>query len=553
MAKPVDLSAYRDLLAKTTNAPGVPTADTGPPADSPAKIDPDPDAEAVEAAGIPRPSEPAGRSLANAGVAATRYSLPLEDAPTHVHGSTGPDGNAPLPDPDLVAILLDAGAFDEAERAITALIEADPGEAAPWFLQARLFAGRGQAVEAQEACRRAIELWPDILPVYRLLSDLAGRDGGDVEGWLGIAQRTLLAQQPDDALLANRIGSRLCAAGCFAEALPYLRQSAPVLGHQDSALWNYSTSLALTGGYHELLSIEPLLITLARDVPPPFGPFAHLAAAKLALQFDRAAVRRAIAAVQASSRWMDATQLAERLAEAIAQRQPFSVILLSEAHARLVAYASLRVHLMLDEAEMSAVVNSVWMDAFGDPIETHGAASGGALGWRLLAAIAEADVVAMPDETHLAGAHEHFGFLAEMQRIVLQREDGLCAGLAVIGEMHDAIPFLRPLLADQLFLGFVGSHPDLAERLGRFGQIGETVTYLVPAALNGSGIALPLRGRDHFPDKFEQTLAALTVPFRGAIFLVAAGLLGSLYCARIKQLGGIAVDIDSIVTRWIVP
>lgn len=550
MAKAVDLSAYRDLLAKVTNAPGAPTASAVPPVDSLPKVDLP---SVGEAAAHQPDAEPAGHSSANTGVAATGYDFPPEEASTPDGGSAASAQNTLVFDLDLIEILLDEGAFDEAEPVVTALIAADPGEAVPWFLQARLFAGRGQAIEAQEACRRAIKLWPDILPVYRLLSDLAEQGDGDVEGWLSIAQRTLLAQQPDDALLANRIGSRLCAAGRFADALPYLRQSAPALGHQDSALWNYSTSLALTGGYHELLSIEPLLITLARDVPPPFGPFAHLAAAKLALQFDRASVCHAVAAVQASSRWMDATQLAKRLAEAVAQRQPFSVILLSEAHARLVAYASLRVHLLLDEAEMSAVVNSVWMEAFGDPIETLGAASGGALGRRLLAAIAEADVVAMPDDTHLAGAHEHFGFLAEMQRIVLQREAGLCVGLGVIGEMHDAIPFLRPLLADQPFLGFVGSHPDLAEQLGRFAQIGETVTYLVPAALNGSGVAVPLRGRDHFPDKFEQTLAALTVPFRGAIFLVAAGLLGSLYCARISQLGGIAIDIDTIVTRWIVP
>ena len=511
----------------------------------------------ADASAKPDLSESADSLSMNTEITAPAQDVPIAQAPAEddevqntMLVASGED--TPTPDPQLVDALLDEGAFDEAERAIAALLAADPGEAAPWFLQARLLAAQRRPVEAQEACRRAIELWPDILPVYRLLSDLAGSRAGQAGDWLGIARRTLLAQQPDDAPLANRIGGQLCAEGRFGDALPYLRQAAPVLGHQDSALWNYSTSLALTGGYHELLSIEPMLLRLARDVPPPFGPFAHLAAAKLALRFDRASVGREIAAVQASGRWMDATRLAERLEEAIAQHRPFSVILLSEAHARLVAYASLRVHLMVSEAEMSAVVNSVWMDAFGDPIETHGAAAGGAFGHRLLTAITEADVIAMPDEAHLAGAHEHFGFLAEMQRIVLQREAGLHAGLGVIGELHDAIPFLRPLLADQPFLGFVGSHPDLAERLGRFSNIGETVTYLIPAALNRDDIASSLHGRDHFPGKLEQTLERLTVPFRGALFLVAAGLLGSLYCTRIKQLGGIAIDIDTVVARWIV-
>ena len=308
-------------------------------------------------------------------------------------------------------------------------------------------------------------------------------------------------------------------------------------------------SLAITAGYHELLSIEPLLTALARDVPPPFGPFAHLAAAKLALHVDRDAVQREIATVQSSPRWIDAPALAARLAEAIAQHRPFSVILLSERHARLVAYASLRMHLILNEAEMSAVVNSVWMDAFGGPIETHGAALAGTLGRKLLAAIAEADVVALPDAAHLATAHEHFGFLAEMQRIVLGRDPGLCngapcAGLVLMDEMHDAMPFLHTLLAGQPFLGFVGSYPELAERLGRFAQIAKTVTYMVPAD--------PNRG-EHFPTLFEQTLASLAVPFPGAVFLVAAGLLGCIYCARIRQLGGVAIEIDTIVSRWMKP
>jgi hypothetical protein len=242
--------------------------------------------------------------------------------------------------------------------------------------------------------------------------------------------------------------------------------------------------------------------------------------------------------------------VAERVENAIAQHQPFGVIRLSEAHARLVVYASLRAHLRLSEAEMSAVVNSVWIDAFGEPVETSGAVALGTLSRRLLSSIAEADVIAMPDAVHFGMAHEHFGFLAEMHRIVAQRPAGLYTGLAVAGEMHEAIPFLRPLLADQPFLGFVGSHPDLAERLARFCQIGETVTYRVPATLNRPDIAESLRGRDHFPVLFKQTLAALTVPFPGAVFLVAAGLLGPVYCGRIRELGGVAIDVDPIVTRW---
>ena len=445
--------------------------------------------------------------------------------------------------------LLEQGDLEAAATQVEALLATDPGEAGAWFLQARLLAARGEAADALVACRRAIALWPDILPVYRLMLDLAGGAADDAGDLIEVAERLLLAAEPDDASLHNRIAGRLCAAGRPEAALPHLREAAPVLGHRDSALWNYTTSLALTGGYHELLGVEPMLHGFAREVPPPFGPFVHLACAKLALRFDRDAVLRTLGRIQAGSGWLDAPRLVERLRIAITQRQPFSLILLSEAHARLVVYASLRAHLILGEAEMSAVVNSVWIGAFGDRIEADGAAAAAAMGRAMLAAIAEADVIALPDRAHLAAAHEHFGFLAEMLRIA-EGEATLHAGLSVLGEMHDLIPFLRPLLADQPFLGVVGPYPDLAERLARFSQIDETATYLVPAALDRHGIAPSLRGSGHYPMLFEQTLASLAVPFPGALFLVAAGVLGTAYCGRIRQLGGIAIDIDSVVGRW---
>ena len=491
LARPVDLSAYRDLLAAAT-APAANAAPAGAPAR-------DPEIAAIEAL--------------------------LDAAGT------------------------DPGAVGQADARIAALIEADPAEAAPWFLHARLLAARGQTVEAREACRRAIALWPDILPVYRLLSDLAP-DGASDEtpsnADIDTARRVLLAHDPGDASLANRIAAGLCADGRFEAALPYLRQAAPVLGHLDRALWNYTTALAVTGGTHELLAIEPMLAAYAREVPAPFGPFAHLANAKLAHQADRAAVLREIAAREASPHWLDAPRLAEALAGAIAERRAFSVVLLSEAQARLVSYASTRAHRILGEAEMLAVADSVWAGAFGENIESQGAARAATICRHMLSAIAGADVVGLPDGRHLTQAHEHFGFLAEMQRIALQR-DGANAGLGVLGELHQAMPYLRPLLANQPFLGFVGCYPDLAERLGRFAQIAETLTIAVPAALNRSDVPEMLRGAASRP---EQALADLVVPYPGAIFLVGAGLLGTLYCGRIRELGGIAIDIDPIVTSW---
>ena len=461
-----------------------------------------------------------------------------------------PSRSSTVPDTDQIASLLDGDMLEEAGAAIASRLACDPALAETWFLQARLFEACGRPVDAQEACRRAMALWPDILPVCRMMSSLAEQTGDASGDSVESARRMLLARQPDDAATANRIAATLCAQGRVSEALPFLRLAAPILGHAGGALWNYTTSLALTGSHHELLGIEPLLGRLSREVPPPFGPFVHLAGARLALRHDREMVLQRSEALQASADWLDAAALVGRLRQAIAVRQPFSVVALPEAQARLAVYATPAAHLTLSEGELSAIIDSVWTTAFGSRFESHGALAAGRVTQALLEAIQTADVVAIADAGRIARAHEHFGFNAELQQIVMRRASPLAAGLEAIAGMHEAIPFLRPLLAELSFLGFVGCHPDLAPKLGRFCHVGETKTYLVPGALNRDDIPQGLRGSDHYPAKLEQTLAALVVPSPGAVFLVAAGLLGPVYCGRIKQLGGIAIEIDSLATNW---
>jgi hypothetical protein len=55
----------------------------------------------------------------------------------------------------------------------------------------------------------------------------------------------------------------------------------------------------------------------------------------------------------------------------------------------------------------------------------------------------------------------------------------------------------------------------------------------------------------HYPNRFLELLDEINVPFEGAVFLVGAGYLGKPYCQRIKNLGGIALDIGSIYDSWI--
>ena len=54
----------------------------------------------------------------------------------------------------------------------------------------------------------------------------------------------------------------------------------------------------------------------------------------------------------------------------------------------------------------------------------------------------------------------------------------------------------------------------------------------------------------HYPERFNELKRALKVPLNGAPFLIGAGLFGKTYCHWIKERGGIALDVGSLLDGW---
>jgi tetratricopeptide (TPR) repeat protein len=54
----------------------------------------------------------------------------------------------------------------------------------------------------------------------------------------------------------------------------------------------------------------------------------------------------------------------------------------------------------------------------------------------------------------------------------------------------------------------------------------------------------------HFPDAFGDIMGRLERPHEGRLFLIAGGVLGKFYAAKIRQYGGVAMDIGSVVDGW---
>lgn len=71
----------------------------------------------------------------------------------------------------------------------------------------------------------------------------------------------------------------------------------------------------------------------------------------------------------------------------------------------------------------------------------------------------------------------------------------------------------------------------------------------------GEKAHLHLLGHDagegrHFPDRFKDLMHELNRPLHGELFLVAGGILGKMYCSRIKKSGGVALDVGSVIDAW---
>lgn len=468
---------------------------------------------------------------------------PQPDAPRP--GVSQPDGAAP-PDRMSVRDSLAAGALDEAGDAVGRLLAADPADADAWLLQAQVLERQERFDEALEASHRAVSLWPDVSPAHRLQLRLAQRAG---DSSLAVqALRHLLLAQPGDPMLNSEMGARLSDTGAFDQAVPFLRVAAPVLLHENCSIWNYTTALGITGRHGELIDAQPLLDRMAAEDPgTPYPPFTHLAAAKLAVALDAPATLRAIEALQASADWIEPDALYARLADIIARQQPFALIRLDHALSRFVCATSLRAHLVLRPAELSAVANSVWPDWFGEPFEATGVAAVARIGRAFEVAIAAADVIGLPEAVVLRHDHTNFGFLAEMQRLALAGTGRVFTPTGYAASLHASMPFLRPLLQGLPFLACVGAFPELARRLGHFCGVAETRAVDVPVP------AGPEAGSEAgtFPGRLEAALAELDVPFRGALFLVGVpGPYGPVFCARIKALGGIAIDIGAVAAAW---
>ena len=298
------------------------------------------------------------------------------------------------------------------------------------------------------------------------------------------------------------------------------------------------------------------VIAFAERLPPAWRDHPHILAglghARLARGFSRDAMVAVTEARATSPDWLGPEALLDRLERAVRERRPFSLVRVGDGEARFAIGVTRGARLPVAPKEADAMAALTLRNWFGPAVEA-GDPNWGAVYRRYRLAVADADVIGACGPERMRGDPAHFGYLAWKERWLMDLFAGrrpLWTDALGMRDVDRASPFLGRLLANQDVVGFVSPHAGLAHAARQWLHINRVVEHVVPGEMRLNLSDGLQADTSHFPAVYEQVLASLEVPRPGCVFLVAAGLLGKIYCARIKALGGVALDIGALADAW---
>ena len=276
--------------------------------------------------------------------------------------------------------------------------------------------------------------------------------------------------------------------------------------------------------------------------------------AKLSLHYRRDVEIELASHRSASPAWLDAEALLAAIASAVRSRRPFSFVRVGDGEARFLVATQHDRRGPATYTEAAAIVEVVWRNWFGEAFEAANPSALATLAATYTEAIRCADVIGASDPTRLRQDTGHYGYLALqegwLRDVCAERPRMRWTSALTPRDLHAVSPYLADLLRGQDVVGVISPHPGLAEALRSHLAIGRVVSWTIPAEGRLPTVADTRASGRHYPTIYTRILEELVVPRPGCIFLVAGGLLGKIYCNRIKALGGIALDIGSLADAW---
>lgn len=158
--------------------------------------------------------------------------------------------------------------------------------------------------------------------------------------------------------------------------------------------------------------------------------------------------------------------------------------------------------------------------------------------------VRSADILGLPTRYQLAKSRRYGMVLEGIDRHHLCSPSQLLAD----SNLHWYLQWsgaLAYLLRGLDCVGVIGCR-DIGPQIAKALDLGSVRTYLV----RGEHLYPGPVSEPHWPSGFDQVMQQLEDIRPGMAFLVAAGVLGKIYCDRIKAKGGIALDIGSILDSW---
>jgi tetratricopeptide (TPR) repeat protein len=409
----------------------------------------------------------------------------------------------------------------------------------------------GELGEARRWFELVLESHPDYGAAWKrwaLLERRVGRSGPALD-----RLRRGLDRNPNDPNLLLEIGRTLTYQGRMSEAVPFYEQMIALV-RSNEAIEEYMSILASLGDYNRVIefcsksefsqeasSIEALRIA------------SH---AKMAISYISKKEDSRDNHLSLSNHWRQPEDIIRVIKDSLERKIPFSLVRIGDGEGRFFSYFSEEVRGLLTQGELYAMVNSIWQHWFGSEIQRHDSEAVSQLHSVVLQSLSSADVLGVPNTIRLSTDYQHVAYLRKSLDVVTdvflsQKSTVNHITDAFINiEIHRLMPFYGKILADLEFLGIVTCHIELGAILQRAHRIKTVRVYQVPGEFGQPQLSDRARAGRHFPDRYEALCESLAVPFEGALFLVGAGLLGKVYCKIIKERGGIAIDVGSVMDAW---
>jgi tetratricopeptide (TPR) repeat protein len=254
-------------------------------------------------------------------------------------------------------------------------------------------------------------------------------------------------------------------------------------------------------------------------------------------------------------RFISVDQVAGELRNAINAKKEYSVVRAADGEGAFLAYALTR-RSESDAHKLNGLLigEQRWFTWLGQHIADADEASLSLLEQEFRQAIASADVVGI--EPLLGSWRKRHDYISlhgtvESHRYATTHGTGHFTAAQINVLLHSETNFYSWLLSNVDFVGLITCHKQIREMIETTFKIQRIDEYIIPFEVGHSPVfhygEISVR---HFPDYFCHLRETLKVPFPGAVFLVAAGIFGKVYCNWIKQQGGIAIDIGAMADAF---